>query len=584
MGVLLGDRNSDDPVTLGLRASAARLGGVAVFSGIVNLLMLSGSLYMLQVYDRVLPSRSVPTLIGLSILVAFAYLFQGYFDAVRMRMLSRIGALFDAALQEPIHQAMAMLPLKGARPLLAQQPLRDLDQVRSFLASIGPTAFLDMPWIPFFVLVLFAFHPIIGLTAMLGAAGIVGMALFAERQSRDAAKIAMECSARRQVLADTTRHNAEVIRALGMTGRLTARWVRANEHFLQESVRVADQYAVLGSGSKVLRYVLQSALLGIGAYLVVNEQASGGIMIASSIMMGRALAPIEVALSTSKQLVAARQSLTRLRDILKTTTLPKAPAVALPRPNRQLLVRDLSVRAPGTDEVLISKVSFVLEAGAGLAILGASASGKSTLVRALVGVWPAANGAVRLDNARLDQWGSDELGRHLGYLPQDVELLDGNVAENISRFEETTAPNDILNAARVAGAHEMILRLPDGYSTRVGEGGKLLSAGQRQRIGLARAIFGNPFLVALDEPNANLDADGENALARAIATLRSQGCIVIVVSHRPSAVAALNMALVMYEGKSIAFGKREDVLEYMARSTVDRRQLDFEPTRASRIA
>jgi ATP-binding cassette subfamily C protein PrsD len=425
MGVLLGDRNSDDPVTLGLRASAARIVGVAAFSGIVNLFMLSGSLYMLQVYDRVLPSRSVSTLIGLSILVVLAYLFQGYFDVVRMRMLSRIGALFDAALQEPIHQAMAMLPLTGARPILTQQPLRDLDQVRSFLAGIGPTAFLDMPWIPLFVLVLFAFHPVIGMTAMVGAAAIVGMTFLAEHQSRGAAKVAMECSARRQVLADTTRHNAEVIRALGMTGRLTARWVQANEHFLQENVRMADLYAVLGSGSKILRYVLQSALLGIGAYLVVVEQASGGIMIASSIMMGRALAPIEVALSTSKQFVSARQSITRLRDILKRTTLPKVPAVVLPRPSRQLLVRDLSVRAPGTEEVLISNVSFALDAGAGLSILGASASGKSTLVRALVGVWPTARGSVRLDNARLDHWGSDALGRHLGYLPQDVELLDG---------------------------------------------------------------------------------------------------------------------------------------------------------------
>ena len=443
MGILLGDRNSNDPVTLGLRASAARLGGVAVFSGVVNLLMLSGSLYMLQVYDRVLPSRSVATLIGLSIIVVCAYLFQGYFDVVRMRMLTRIGALFDTALQEPIHQAIAALPLKGAGLVLTQQPLRDLDQVRSFLTGIGPTAFLDMPWIPLFVLLLFAFHPLIGVTAVTGAAAIVGMTFFAQRQSRAAAAIAMECSARRQALADTTRSNAEIIRALGMTSRLTARWVQANEHFLRESIRLSDIYAVLGSGSKVIRYVLQSSLLGIGAYLVVNEQASGGIMIASSIMMGRALAPIEVAISTSKQFAAARQSITRLRDILKATALPEAPAVVLPRPSQRLLVRDLSVMAPGTEDVIVSRVSFALDAGAGLAIVGASASGKSSLLRALVGVWPAANGSVRLDNASLDHWRSDELGSHLGYLPQDVELLDGNVAENICRFDPTaTAGRD----------------------------------------------------------------------------------------------------------------------------------------------
>jgi ATP-binding cassette subfamily C protein PrsD len=583
VGILLGDRNSNDPVTLGLRASAARLGGVAVFSGVVNLLMLSGSLYMLQVYDRVLPSRSVATLIGLSIIVVLAYLFQGYFDVVRTRMLTRIGALFDTALQEPIHQAIAALPLKGAGVALTQQPLRDLDQVRSFLTGIGPTAFLDMPWIPLFVLLLFAFHPLIGVTAVTGAAAIVGMTVFAQRQSHAAAAIAMECSARRQALADTTRSNAEVIRALGMANRLTARWVQANEHFLRENIRLSDMYAVLGSGSKVLRYVLQSSLLGIGAYLVVNEQASGGIMIASSIMMGRALAPIEVAISTSKQFVAARQSITRLRDILKATAVPEAPAVVLPRPSERLLVSDLSVMAPGTEEVIVSRVSFALDAGAGLAIVGASASGKSSLLRALVGVWPAANGSVRLDNASLDYWRPDELGSHLGYLPQDVELLDGNVAENICRFDTEATPDAILSAARIAGAHEMILRLPRGYSTRVGEGGKFLSAGQRQRIGLARAIFGKPFLVALDEPNANLDVDGENALAEAITTLRRQGCIVVVVSHRPSAVAALNMALVMYQGRSIAFGKSENILKNMAHPASDR-QPSRERTKAVHVA
>ena len=297
--------------------------GVAVFSGAINLLTLSGSLYMLQVYDRVIPSRSVATLLGLSLICLFAYLLQGYFDALRSRMLARIGSLFDASLQEPIHFALAALPLKGARPLLAQQPLRDLDQIRAFLSGIGPTAFLDMPWMPMFLIVLFLFHPVIGLTALCGAGAIVGLTLLSERQSRAAAKSAMECSAHRQVLADTTRQNAEAIRALGMTSRLTARWSQANERFLQENIRVMDVHAGLGSVAKVLRYVLQSALLGIGAYLVVIEQASGGIMIASSIVMGRALAPIEVALGTWKQLMAARQGIDRLRDILKATPLPR---------------------------------------------------------------------------------------------------------------------------------------------------------------------------------------------------------------------------------------------------------------------
>jgi ATP-binding cassette subfamily C protein PrsD len=567
------DFAADDPVTLGLRASARRLAGVAIFSGAVNVLTLSGSLYMLQVYDRVIPSRNLATLAGLSLIVLLAYLLQGYFDALRMRMLSRIGTLFDANLQEPIHVALATLPLRGAKPMLAQQPLRDLEQVRAFLSSIGPTAFLDMPWIPIFLIALFLFHPLIGLTAIVGAAAIIAMTVLSERQSRSAAKTAMESSAYRQVLADATRQNAEVIRALGMTGRLTARWSQANERFLQESVRVMDVYANLGSGAKVLRYALQSAVLGIGAYLVVIEQASGGIMIASSIMMGRALAPIEIALGSWKQLVSARQSLKRLRDILKVAALPAPPAVALPRPCRELSVSNLSVAVPGSDRLVVSDVSFSLTAGMGLALLGASASGKSSLVKALVGVWPAASGVVRLDQAALDQWQPDDLGRHVGYLPQDVALFDGSVAENIARFDGTAPSDAILKAAQVAGAHEMILRLPDGYSTRIGDGGAALSAGQRQRIGLARAIFGEPFLVVLDEPNANLDAEGENALTNAIAALRKKGCIVIVVSHRPSALAALDVAMVLYEGRLIAFGPREEVFSRVARSAADQRRV-----------
>jgi PrtD family type I secretion system ABC transporter len=378
----------------------------------------------------------------------------------------------------------------------------------------------------------------------------------------------MESSAHRQVLADATRHNAEAIRALGMTARLAARWSEANERFLQENIRVMDVHASLGSAAKVLRYVLQSGLLGIGAYLVVIEQASGGIMIASSIVMGRALAPIEVALGTWKQLTAARQGIERLRDILKATPLPRKPEVVLPRPCRRLIVQDLSVMTPGTGRVVVANVSFVLDAGAGLALLGASAAGKSSLVRALVGIWPAHAGVVRLDDAAIAQWHFDDLGRHIGYLPQDVALFDGSVAENIARLDTNADSEAILEAARIAGAHEMILKLSDGYSTRIGEGGTSLSAGQRQRIGLARAIFGDPFLIVLDEPNANLDAEGELALTAAVQSLRNKGCIVIVVSHRTSALAALNMAILLYEGRAIAFGPREDVFARLSRAAV----------------
>ena len=309
--------------------------GIAVFSGVINILMLSGSLYMLQVYDRVIPSRNIATLLGLSLMVLFAYLVQGYFDALRARMLCRVATLFDAGLQESIHMALATLPLRGVKPMLMQQPLRDLDQVRAFMSSMGPTAFLDMPWIPIFLVALFLFHPAIGMTALLGTGAIIAMTLLTERMSRGAAKAAMDSSAQRQVLADATQRNAEVIRALGMTDRFTARWSQANERYLRENIRATDVYANLGSGAKVLRYVLQSGMLGIGAYLVVADKASGGIMIASSIMMGRALAPVEIALGTWKQLVAARQGIARLREICKATAAPACTAggaaASLPR-------------------------------------------------------------------------------------------------------------------------------------------------------------------------------------------------------------------------------------------------------------
>jgi ATP-binding cassette subfamily C protein PrsD len=545
---------ADDPVTSGLRDSARRMISIALFSGAINLLMLSGSLYMLQVYDRVIPSRNIATLLGLSLMVLLAYLMQGYLDALRARMLCRVATLFDAGLQDSIQTALVTLPLRGVKPMQMQQPLRDLDQVRAFMAGMGPTAFLDMPWIPIFLIALFLFHPAIGMTALFGMFAIVAMTMLTERMSRGAARAAMDGSAQRQVLADAMQRNAEVIRALGMMERFRARWAQVNERYLRENIHATDVYANLGSGAKVLRYVLQSGMLGVGAYLVVSDKASGGVMIASSIMMGRALAPVEVALGSWKQLVAARQGIARLRDICKMTARKPIPPVALPRPCRELAVQDISVAAPGSERPIVSNVSFSLKAGMGLALLGASASGKTSLSKALVGIWPAQRGVVRLDGAAIDQWRDEDLGHHIGYLPQDVALFDGTVAENICRFDEAATSEAVLRAARIAGVHDIILRLPAGYATQVGQGGASLSAGQRQRIGLARAVYGDPFLIVLDEPNANLDAEGENALGRAIQILRKNESIVIVVSHRPNALALLDMALVLYDGRAIAFG------------------------------
>ena len=543
-----------------------RVVSVAAFSGAINVLTLSGSLYMLQVYDRVLPSRSFATLAGLSVILLAAYLLQGYLDAARSRMLARIGALFDASLQRPIYGSIASLRLKGGSSANVMQPVRDIEHVRAFLSGMGPTAFLDMPWIPIFILALFVFHPLIGLAATAGAVLIVGSTLLAERQSKRFVQRAVEIGTRRAALAESTIRNAEVIHSLGMRNRLADEWGRINQAYIAETLRMRDVEASIGTFAKVLRYILQSSILGIGAALVIAEQASAGIMIASSIMMGRALAPIEIVLGTWKQLVSARQSIERLSCTLRENAPPPVPAIALPRPAKSLSVQNVSVSPPGSNRLAVRNASFELEAGMGLALLGASGSGKSSLARTLVGIWQPAQGALRLDGARLDQWDSDELGQHIGYLPQDVELFDGAVAENICRFEKGATDGSIVEAAQIAGAHDLILSLPAGYSTRVGESGALLSAGQRQRIGLARAVYGGPFLVVLDEPNANLDAEGELALTRAIAVMRARQSIVVVISHRVSALASLDKALVLYKGEMLAFGPRDEVLAHLAGS------------------
>jgi ATP-binding cassette, subfamily C, bacterial PrsD len=565
-------RSAIDPVAASLAESRRRLLHAALFSGLINLLTMSGSLYMLQVYDRVIPSSNLATLSGLTVMVVLAYVLQGYLDALRSRMLARIAAVFDVSLQAPLYLALARLPLTGARPADLQQPMRDLDQVRGFLASTGPVAFLDMPWMPLFLIVLFLFHPLIGLTALTGALAIVGVTIWTDRRTRGASSNAARLSAARYELADATRRNAEVIFAMAMTRSLTTRWVWLNEGALAESLKAMDLHANFAALGKGLRYALQSAVLAVGAYLVVKDQASGGIIIASSIMMGRALAPIEIALSSWKQMTAARRSLERLRQVLgqacgenhqdREDATPR-PAIARARDagRHHLRVENLAVAAPTAKEPIVSGVTFDLQGGMGLAVIGPSASGKSSLVRGLLGIWPACAGQVSLDGQALDRLTADERGRRIGYLPQDVQLFDGTVAENISRFHDGARPEAVVEAASIAGVHGLIAGLPGGYMTHIGESGRMLSAGQRQRIGLARALYGNPRMVVLDEPNANLDSSGETSLSETLADLRRRGSIVIVVSHRPSAVQALDMALVLMSGQMHAFGTRQDVAD-----------------------
>ncbi|WP_280137421.1 type I secretion system permease/ATPase [Methylobacterium sp. Leaf87] len=538
--------------------------GVAVMSGLVNLLYLTGSFFMLEVYDRVIPSRSVPTLVGLSVLALVLFAFQGMLEALRSRILTRIGATLDEALSGRVFDIVVRAPLKENAPGDGLLPLRDLDQLRAFLGGSGPSAFFDLPWMPIYLVICFLFHPLLGAAALAGAVVLATLGLLTDKATRAPTQTTTTHGMRRNGLAEAGRRNAEVLAALGMQARFAARWGRANRDYMLAQQQVSDIASGFGAGSKVFRMALQSGVLALGAYLVINGQASAGIIIASSILVARALAPAELAIASWKGFVQARQSWARLSELFD-----RMPTVTqlhgLPAPARSLRAEGVSVAPPGAPRLVVQDVSFALQAGQGLGIIGPSASGKSSLARALVGVWTPVRGKVRLDGAALDQWAMGDLGPHLGFLPQEIELFAGTVAENIARFDPGANAADVISAAHAAGVHDLILRLPEGYDSRIGESGSGLSAGQRQRVGLARALYGDPFLVVLDEPNANLDAEGENALTQAILGIRRRGGIAIVIAHRPSALAALDLVLMMADGRAQAFGPKDEVFKRVLR-------------------
>jgi PrtD family type I secretion system ABC transporter len=542
-----------------LRTCRSAFVGVGVMSCMINVLYLTGSLFMLEVYDRVLPSRSVPTLIGLAILAGGLYLAQGVLDLLRGRILGRIGTALDESLNRRVFETMVRLPLVVGSRNEGLQPLRDLDNVRSFLGGLGPGAFFDLPWLPFYLAICFAFHVMIGLTALVGAIILVSLTLITEYMSRAPAREATGLAARRNDLATTSRRNAEVLVAMGMSGRLTGRWSEANQNYLDGNQRASDIAGGLGAIAKVLRMILQSAVLAVGAYLVINQQATAGVIIAGSILSARALAPVDLAIAHWKSFVAARQSWHRLNRLLEQMPA-RTEQMQLQDPSSRLAVEAVSIVPPGDQKVIVQDITFTLEAGHGLGVIGPSGSGKSSLVRALVGVWQPFRGKVRLDGAALDQWSSDVLGRHVGYLPQDVELFAGTVAQNISRFDPDASSDAIIAAAKEAGVHQIIIKMRDGYDTQVGEQGTALSAGQAQRVALARALYGDPFLIVLDEPNSNLDTEGDEALTRAIRGARERGAIVVVVAHRPVGIEAVDQLLVLKDGRMQAFGPKEQVL------------------------
>lgn len=540
------------------------LWGIVLLSAALNVLLLGGALYMMLVYDMVLPAGSLPTLTGLLLLVILVYAFQCGFDIVRARLLGRATALLDHRLNSDIFDIVQQLSLSRPGQGDSLAPIRDMDQIRSFLSSGAALALADLPWMIFFILVLTLMHWTLGLIILLGGAALLALAIMAERLMTAPTQRLTQQASLRLAVAETVRRHAEVIRAMAMTPHLRRYWTSRSSAFLQAQEQMADSAAALGSLSRILRMLLQSLVLTAGAVLVIEGKATGGIMFASSILASRALSPVEQAIGNWRGLTAARQAWRRLKAHLADMPVER-PGMTLPSPRRSLAVEHLAVVPPGAARPTLAGASFRLEAGDALGIVGPSGSGKSSLLRTLCGVWPPAQGKVRLDGAAWDQYPPAMIGGALGYLPQNVELLDGSVAENIARFSPEPVPDDIIRAALAAGVHEMIKHFPQGYETPVGPNGAFLSAGQRQRVALARALYGDPFLLVLDEPNSNLDPEGETALAAAVEAVRDRGGIVLLVAHRRSILSVTNAILELSAGRVKSFGPRDRILEKLAK-------------------
>ncbi len=536
-----------------------------VVSGVINILALTGSFYMLQVYDRALTSQSVPTLLALSGLAIGLYMFQGILDVSRSQILVRIGARLDVQLAPLAHKVGIDMPRFGFSTAESLERGRDVDTLRNFLGSQGPIALFDLPFMPLYLLFVYALHPWLGIMTFGGALILTALTVISEVLTQKHTGPMQSAAVARLALSDSHARNADVIRAMGFTDRAVARFEKLNAKHLDLQTKSNDVVGTLGGFSKVLRMLLQSAVLGLGAYLTIKGELTAGSIIAASVASGRALAPIDMAIGQWKNVVAARRSYARLTETL--TAMADVPtSVALPTPKSNLKIEKITVAAPSTGTVVLSDVTMQLSAGQAVGVVGPSGGGKSTFARAVTSVWPLLRGAVRLDDADLNQWAPDALGRYVGYLPQDVSLLDATISENISRLDPSPDGRKVLAAAQAAGVHEMIVRLPNGYETELGPSGTALSAGQRQRIALARALYDDPFLVVLDEPNSNLDAEGEAALTQAIFAVRARGGIVIVVAHRPSALAAVDMVAVIQGGKLAAFGPKDEIFAQQTKS------------------
>lgn len=549
-------RRPANPLADAVAACRSGLIGVFVFSMVMNVLLLTGPFFMLQIYDRVLTSRSVETLLALALLAAVLYLFFGIFDWTRARLLTRVSRTFDRDVADNAF-------LKTARAGPAQQSTAgDLQQVQQFIGGPAIATLFDVPWFPVYLLVVFMMHPLLGYLGLAGAAMLLTIAilnqLFSRRFSDQAAQLGIEED--RLLLAG--RRQAETMSAMGALANTCGLWRSKHDERLRAQSNAADRQAIFSALSRSLRLLLQSAILGFGAYLVLGDALSPGALIAASIIFARALAPLDQTIAHWRSIAGARSAYRRLKQDLSDPMGTRAPTkIALPK--RHISVSELFVATPDRSQVLLEGVSFDLRAGDALGIIGPSGGGKSTLLKGLLGLWPATRGEVRLDGATLDQWPIDRLGNIVGYLPQDIELFPGTIAQNIARFEPDAGSDGITAAASLACVHDLIVGMPNGFDTVVGPGGVQLSGGERQRIALARAVYDQPFLVVLDEPNSNMDSDGEAALTQTIAALRERGSIVLIVTHRAAVLAQVNKLLMIEAGRPVIFGEKGLVLKHV---------------------
>ncbi|MCP5243561.1 MAG: type I secretion system permease/ATPase [Burkholderiales bacterium] len=531
---------------------------IGVFSAVINALMLMPAIYMLQLYDSVLTSRNEMTLLMLTLIVIGAYIFLGALEYVRSFVLIRVGAKLDMKLNKRVYTAAFEQSLKQGGGN-AGQALKDLTSIRQFMTGNALFAFFDAPWFPIYIFVIFMFHPWLGIFALCGTTVLIILAYINEKISRKPLDEANTMAVASTNLASNNLRNAEVIEAMGMLPNLQARWDQLHSRFLNLQADASEKSGIVAAISKSSTVALQSLMLGLGALLVLENQISPGMMIAASILMGRAIAPVQLLISVWKQFGSTRSAYERLTKLLELNPARK-PGMTLPKPTGAITVENVTTAPPGSRVPVIKSLSLSVSAGEVLGIIGPSGSGKSTLARLLVGVWPAAAGKVRLDGADVYQWSKEELGPNIGYLPQDIELFSGTVSENIARFSEVD-PEKVIMAAQRAGVHQMILNMPEGYDTKLGDGGAGLAGGQKQRLGLARAMYDDPALIVLDEPNSNLDDVGEQALLSALIDLRKRGKTIVLITHRTSIISVTDKLLLLHEGMAKLFGPTKRVLE-----------------------